>query len=87
MGGLARLDILESPGATLYLTVWMSSHITLHMGEQRASLCVCLVCVSCVKVCVCVSRVCFVCQKCVYVCVRLHACVGVCVFVCMCKCM
>ena len=69
MGGLARLDILESPGATLYLTVWMSSHITLHMGEQRASLCVCLVCVSCVKVCVCVSRVCFVCQKCVYVCV------------------
>ncbi|KAF5839740.1 hypothetical protein DUNSADRAFT_18742 [Dunaliella salina] len=37
MGGLARLDVLEHPGATLYLTAWMSSHITLHMGKTEGA--------------------------------------------------
>jgi len=36
IGGLARLDVLEHPGATLYLTAWMSSHITLHMGAWES---------------------------------------------------
>lgn len=33
IGGLARIDVLESPGATLYLTVFASDEIGCHMGK------------------------------------------------------
>ncbi|KXZ56942.1 hypothetical protein GPECTOR_1g85 [Gonium pectorale] len=35
--GLARLDVLASPGATLYLTVFVSHHVNLHMGKTEGA--------------------------------------------------
>ncbi|KAJ9515420.1 hypothetical protein QJQ45_016414 [Haematococcus lacustris] len=35
LGGLARVDVVEHPGATLYLTVWASAHINLHLGKTE----------------------------------------------------
>jgi hypothetical protein len=32
MGGLARIDVIDHPGGTIYLTVWASTYINLHMG-------------------------------------------------------
>ncbi|KAG2482323.1 hypothetical protein HYH03_018745 [Edaphochlamys debaryana] len=36
-GGLARLDVLEAPGATLYLTVFVSHHVNLHLGKTEGA--------------------------------------------------
>ena len=35
IGGLARVDVLSSPGATLYLTVYVSHYVDLHMGKTE----------------------------------------------------
>ncbi len=37
VGGLARIDVLESPGATLYLTVFASDEIGCHMGKTETA--------------------------------------------------
>ncbi|KAG2441115.1 hypothetical protein HXX76_003967 [Chlamydomonas incerta] len=36
-GGLARLDVVSSPGATLYLTVFVSAHVNLHLGKTEGA--------------------------------------------------
>lgn len=33
IGGVARVDVLESPTATLYLTAWISDQVVCHMGK------------------------------------------------------
>jgi hypothetical protein len=33
VGGVARIDVQSSPGATLYLTVWASDDLTCHFGK------------------------------------------------------
>eukprot|EP00887_Chlorella_sp_A99_P007378 scaffold2.g7378.t1 len=33
VGGLARIDVLESPGATLYLSVFVSDEVACHFGK------------------------------------------------------
>ncbi len=35
MGGCARVDVVASPGATLYLTVWASDDIICHFGRTE----------------------------------------------------
>lgn len=37
IGGLARIDVVEAPGATLYLTVWASSDIVCHFGKSEGA--------------------------------------------------
>jgi GTP-binding protein EngB required for normal cell division len=38
LGAVARIDVLHTPGATLYLTVWASDDVTGHMGKtERAA--------------------------------------------------
>ncbi|GFR47130.1 hypothetical protein Agub_g8817, partial [Astrephomene gubernaculifera] len=36
-GGLARLDVVEAPGATLYLTAFVSQLVHLHMGKTEGA--------------------------------------------------
>lgn len=36
-GGLGRLDVLEAPGPTLYLTVFVSHHVNLHLGKTEGA--------------------------------------------------
>ena len=36
LGGLARVEVLEAPGSSLYLTVWASDEVSLHMGKGGA---------------------------------------------------
>lgn len=36
--GLARLDIISAPGPTLYLTVFVSAHVNLHMGKTEGEI-------------------------------------------------
>lgn len=33
VGGLARLDVVACPGATLYLTVFASDEVGCHLGK------------------------------------------------------
>ncbi|PNX82125.1 GTP binding protein, partial [Trifolium pratense] len=33
VGGLARLDLIESSVETIYVTVWASANVSLHMGK------------------------------------------------------
>ena len=33
LGGLARLDLLQLPAQTIYLTVWASDEVTCHYGR------------------------------------------------------
>lgn len=33
VGGLARVDVLAAPGATIYLTVWASADVVTHLGK------------------------------------------------------
>lgn len=33
VGGVARIDVQSSPGATLYLTVWASDDLICHFGK------------------------------------------------------
>ncbi|GLI65589.1 hypothetical protein VaNZ11_009163 [Volvox africanus] len=35
--GLARLDVVSAPGPTLYLTVFVSAHVNLHMGKTEGA--------------------------------------------------
>lgn len=37
LGGLARLDIVDAPSSTLYITVFVSHNINLHMGKTEVS--------------------------------------------------
>lgn len=37
IGGLARIDVVESPGATLYLSVFASDEIGCHMGKAATA--------------------------------------------------
>ena len=36
LGGLARVEVLEAPGSSVYLTVWASDEVSLHMGKGGA---------------------------------------------------
>lgn len=33
VGGLMRLDVLETSVSTIYVTIWASPNISLHMGK------------------------------------------------------
>ncbi|EFJ44727.1 hypothetical protein VOLCADRAFT_118673 [Volvox carteri f. nagariensis] len=35
--GLARVDVVSAPGQTLYLTVFVSAHVNLHMGKTEGA--------------------------------------------------
>ena len=37
IGGLVRIDVVESPGATLYITVWASDELICHFGRTQAA--------------------------------------------------
>ncbi|KAL5669531.1 hypothetical protein ACJX0J_021752, partial [Zea mays] len=37
IGGLARLDVLKSSVQTIYITVWASSNVPLHLGKTENS--------------------------------------------------
>lgn len=37
LGGIARLDLVSCPGATLYLTIWASEQVTCHVGKTQGS--------------------------------------------------
>ncbi|KAK9844801.1 hypothetical protein WJX74_007024 [Apatococcus lobatus] len=37
LGALARIDVLRCPGATIYLTAWMSDQIPCHLGKTDAA--------------------------------------------------
>ncbi|KAI3430584.1 hypothetical protein D9Q98_005177 [Chlorella vulgaris] len=37
IGGLARLDVLQSPGATLYLSVFVSDEVVCHLGKTETA--------------------------------------------------
>ena len=37
IGGLVRVDVVESPGATLYITVWASDELICHFGRTEAA--------------------------------------------------
>ena len=37
VGGVARIDVHRSPGATLYLTVWASDEIACHFGKTSGA--------------------------------------------------
>ena len=35
IGGIARVDVVECPGPTLYLTVWVSDEVQCHLGKTE----------------------------------------------------
>lgn len=37
IGGLARVDVLEHPGATLYLSVFVSDEVGCHLGKTETA--------------------------------------------------
>lgn len=37
LGGCARVDVVSSPGATLYLTVWASDDVICHLGRTDSA--------------------------------------------------
>lgn len=37
VGGLARVDVLACPGATMYLTLWASDEIGCHFGKTEGA--------------------------------------------------
>lgn len=37
LGGMVRLDVLQCPGATMYLTVWVSDEVRCHMGKTEGA--------------------------------------------------
>ena len=37
LGALARIDVLRCPGATIYLTAWLSDQIPCHLGKTDAA--------------------------------------------------
>ena len=37
IGGVARVDVVECPGATMYLTVWVSDEVGCHLGKTEGA--------------------------------------------------
>lgn len=37
VGGVLRIDVRESPGATLYITVWASDELVCHFGKTEGA--------------------------------------------------
>ena len=37
IGGVARVDVVSCPGATMYLTVWVSDEVVCHMGKTEGA--------------------------------------------------
>jgi hypothetical protein len=37
IGGVARVDVLTAPAATLYLTLWASDEVTTHFGKTEGA--------------------------------------------------
>lgn len=37
LGGVARIEVLSLPGATLYLTAWMSDQVVCHFGKSEGA--------------------------------------------------
>ena len=37
VGGLVRVDVLESPQSTVYLTLWASDRVTHHYGKTQGA--------------------------------------------------
>jgi ribosome biogenesis GTPase A len=37
LGGVARIDVVECPGATMYLTVWLSDEVGCHLGKTEGA--------------------------------------------------
>ena len=37
VGGVLRIDVQDSPGATLYLTVWASDKLICHFGKTASA--------------------------------------------------
>jgi hypothetical protein len=35
IGGLSRLDVVQSSVQTIYITVWASSNVSLHLGKTE----------------------------------------------------
>ena len=35
VGGLMRLDVLEASVSTIYVTIWASPNVSLHMGKTE----------------------------------------------------
>jgi len=35
VGGLLRLDVVEAPSESIYVTVWASAQLPLHMGKSE----------------------------------------------------
>ena len=37
VGGVLRMDVLESPGETVYATVWASEELVCHLGKTEGA--------------------------------------------------
>ena len=37
VGGVARIDVVTAPAATLYLTLWASDEVTTHFGKTEGA--------------------------------------------------
>ncbi len=37
VGGLLRLDVVETPAESIYMTVWASAQIPCHMGKAEGA--------------------------------------------------
>ncbi|KAG7671412.1 hypothetical protein Ndes2526A_g02061 [Nannochloris sp. 'desiccata'] len=37
LGGVARVDVVDCPGATMYLTVWLSDEVGCHLGKTEGA--------------------------------------------------
>lgn len=37
VGGVARLDVLSAPAATIYVTLWASADVITHFGKTEAA--------------------------------------------------
>ena len=37
IGGVARVDVVTAPAATLYLTLWASDEVTTHFGKTEGA--------------------------------------------------
>jgi hypothetical protein len=37
VGGVLRVDVLESPGETVYATVWASEELVCHLGKTEGA--------------------------------------------------
>jgi hypothetical protein len=37
VGGLLRLDVVETPAESIYMTVWASAQVPCHMGKAEGA--------------------------------------------------